>query len=108
LEPVLPISGDKKGGTPTMTEIQEQNPSLVNPRVKIVYEGETVDAEELSFKGQGNSVLLIEVGDGAKIELKHEIKNVYRLCDKKKEDGNPIYIMTGKLETRQIPLASKG
>lgn len=69
-------------------------------RVKIVYEGETVDAEEMQMTPTSESVGVYLLGDGAVIELKHEVKTVYRLCDKKKEDGTPIYVVTGEVRMK--------
>ena len=64
-------------------------------RVKLAYEGEMVDADEMEFKVQAEISGSYSVDDGAKIDLKHEVKNIYRLCDKRKEDGSPIYLVTG-------------
>jgi hypothetical protein len=63
--------------------------------VKVVYEGETVDADELEFEVQQEAVGYYKTGDGARIEFKHDVKTIYRLCDQKKEDGSPIYLVTG-------------
>ena len=64
-------------------------------RVKVVHEGETVDAEELSFKTLALSSGRYETSDGVTITLTHDAKTIYRLCDKTKSDGSPIYLVTG-------------
>jgi hypothetical protein len=90
-----------------MTEIREKSAISVSEKVRVVYEGETVDADELSFKVQADPVLSCEVSDGAIIEVRHQVKSIYRLRDKKKPDGSPIYIMTGRVETKTIPATAK-
>jgi hypothetical protein len=67
-------------------------------RVKVVHEGETVDAEELSFKLILQSKGTYETSDGVTITLSHEAKAIYKLCDKHKADGSPIYLVTGAVE----------
>ena len=64
-------------------------------RVKVVYEGETVDAEEISFQVLEQSRAAYKMADGVTITLDHEAKTIYRLCDKKRSDGSPIYLITG-------------
>lgn len=73
----------------------EPNGNAMSPRVKIPYEGDTVDAEELDFKVLSSTPIVINIGDGSKIEMEHTVARIYRLCDKKKEDGSPIYVMVG-------------
>ncbi len=64
-------------------------------KVKIPYENETVDADEMEFRVLSGAPVVIKISDGTEIEFEHGISRVYRLCDKKKEDGSPIYVMTG-------------
>ena len=73
----------------------------VKPKiVKVAHEGESVDAEEMAFEAvQQPSVF--KISDGAVIELRHAIKVVYRLCDKKKPNGDPIYLLMGGIELQQ-------
>jgi hypothetical protein len=63
--------------------------------VKLAYEGEMVDAEEVPFavKEEVHGVYALE--GGMQIELRHEVKKVYRLVDKQREDGSPVYIVAG-------------
>jgi len=64
-------------------------------KVKVPWEGETVDADEIDFKIESGAPLVLQLSDGTKIELEHQISKVYRLSEKRKEDGSPIYLMTG-------------
>jgi hypothetical protein len=70
--------------------------SEVDRRVKIIHEGEPVDAEEIDFKAISEAAGNYQLSDGASIELIHTIKRIYRLCDKKKADGSPLYIVAGE------------
>jgi len=67
-----------------------------NERVKVPFEGETVDAEDISFDVSEAVRGVCRLADGTTISMTHEIKKVYRLCDKKKEDGSPIYMLVGQ------------
>jgi len=71
-------------------------------RVKVVYESETVDADEIAFKEASQVVGSYELEDGTVIEIRHEVKTIYRLCDKKKADGSPIYLLAGGAAVRTI------
>ncbi|HEY1218784.1 MAG: hypothetical protein ABSE42_06645 [Bryobacteraceae bacterium] len=64
--------------------------------VKIPFEGETVDAEDVTFDASGPMQCSFRLADGTTINLEHAIKKIYRLCDKKKEDGSPIYMLMGQ------------
>ena len=77
-------------------------------RVKVVYDGETVDADEMEFKAQAEAIRVYHVGDGAVIEIQHDVKNIYRLCDKKREDGSPIYLVTGTAILKTTRPETKG
>lgn len=66
-------------------------------RVRVVYEGETVEAEEIPFTTVAETKAKFELSDGAIITIDHAVKAIYRLCEKKKEDGNPIYLITGQV-----------
>jgi hypothetical protein len=69
-------------------------------RVKVIYEGETVDADEMEFKAVSEAPISYRLNDGTLIEIKHEVKKVFRLCDKKKADGSPIYLLNGTAQVR--------
>ena len=65
--------------------------------VKLPYESEVVDADQVEFKSVGGSPEILELEDGTKIEFGHRVKNVFKLRDKKKDDGSPIYICSGQV-----------
>jgi len=54
------------------------------------------DADEISFKVESEVLGSYNLDDGAKIELRHNVKNIYLLADKKRADGSPIYLVTGE------------
>ena len=69
-------------------------------RVKVVYEGETVDADEMRFEVVAEPPISYRLSDGTVVEIKHEVKKVFRLCDKRKADGSPIYLLNGAAHVR--------
>jgi hypothetical protein len=77
-------------------------------RVKVIHEGETVDAEEMDFDALIEDSQTYSVKDGTHIEIRHQVKKVYRLCDQKKPNGDPIYILTGTAEITTIPATPTG
>ena len=81
----------------------EASPGGTVPRVKVVYEGETVDADEMEFKAIAEPPISYGLNDGTIIEIKHEVKKVFRLCEKRKADGSPIYLLSG---TAQVQIES--
>ena len=70
------------------------------PKVKVIHEGETVDADEMDFRVVAEAPQVYDAGDGTKIEIKHQVKKIYRLCDKKKPNGEAIYLITGTADVR--------
>jgi hypothetical protein len=66
----------------------------VAERVKVIYEGETVDAEDLGFTVESETT---------RVTIAHRVKNIYRLCDKKKPDGSPLYLLTGETVVKTDP-----
>jgi len=75
--------------------------------VRIVHEGETVDADELTFTIDKEIMGVYNLSDGARIDLDHKVKAVYKLRDKKKEDGSPVYIVTGNVSLTTTQPATK-
>lgn len=71
-------------------------------KVKVVHDGETVDAEEMEFRVSDGSGLVCDVSDGTRVEIKYSINHVYRLCDKKKDNGTPIYLLVGATDVKQF------
>jgi hypothetical protein len=71
----------------------------VIPGVKTFFEGQTVDADQMDFKVEAQLTGRFHIEDGATVELRHAVKNVYRLRDKKKPDGSPVYVLIGEAST---------
>ena len=67
--------------------------------VKVVFEGQTVEADQMDFKIESQVTGRFQIEDGATVELTHAVKNVYRLRDKKKPDGTPVYVLMGEAST---------
>ena len=68
----------------------------MSSKVKVFYEGDTVEAEELAFTKEAETAARYRTSDGAVIDFRHTVKSIFKLCDKKKEDGSPIYIIGGE------------
>jgi hypothetical protein len=68
---------------------------MTSERVKVPFEGDTVDAEDVAFEISETAPTSFRLADGTTINMRHDVKKVYRLCDKKKEDGSPIYVLVG-------------
>jgi hypothetical protein len=63
--------------------------------VKVPYENDVVDADEMGFKSTSGTPQVLELEDGSKIKFGHTVSKVFKLRDKKKEDGRPIFICVG-------------
>lgn len=71
--------------------------------VKVPYENEVVDADQIEFNSVGGAPELLELKDGTRIEFGHQVKTVFKLRDKKKADGSPIYICSGQVNIKLTP-----
>lgn len=78
---------------------------LLTARVKIAFQGESLDADDLSFERVKEEWSSYETEDGATVKLKHVVTKIYRLCDKKKDDGSPIYVLMGDIVLASDPPA---
>jgi hypothetical protein len=67
----------------------------VGKRVKVEFEGQQVDADEVEFKTDKEEWNSYTSEDGATIKLKHVVSTIYKLLDRAKEDGSPVYLVTG-------------
>jgi len=69
--------------------------------VKVLYEGKTVEADQLDFIVEMPSFGRYRAEDGALIKVDHEILNIYRVIGQVRADGKPVYIITGsaRIET---------
>jgi hypothetical protein len=47
--------------------------------VKIPYEGETVDAEQMEFKSSAPCSEVLTVEDGSVIELSHQVGSIFQI-----------------------------
>ncbi len=68
--------------------------------VKVPFENEVVDADQVNFESSGGAPELLELEDGTKIEFGHQVKTIFKLRDKKKEDGSPVYICAGQVNIK--------
>jgi hypothetical protein len=66
--------------------------------VKVPFEGDTVDAEEMSFEILSGGPVMLKLDDGTLVEVDHHVGKVYRLLEKKKDDGSPIYLLSGAVK----------
>jgi hypothetical protein len=71
----------------------EEKPATQPLRVN--FEGAEVPAEEVEFEieREGWSVYVLE--DGTRIKMKNIVARVFRLIDRYKEDGEPLYLLHG-------------
>ena len=69
----------------------------MNTLVKVAYEGETVDADQMEFQSSAPCSEILTIEGGVVIELSHKVASIFRLRDKKKEDGTPIYLCMGNV-----------
>lgn len=77
--------------------------------VKIVFEGQTVEADQMDFQAESQVTGRFRIEDGAIVELTHAIKNVYKLRDRKKPDGTPVYVLMGEASTvTRLPHGQEG
>ena len=67
----------------------------MSSRVKIEFEGREVEADELEFTSEKEDWSSYTAEDGAVIKLKHVTAKIYRLVGRTKEDGSPMYVVSG-------------
>jgi hypothetical protein len=81
---------------------------VVTP-VRLMYEGELVDADDVRFTSAGGGPPeLLQLEDGTRIEFGHQVQTVFRLRDKKKEDGAPVFICAGQVKITVTPPVNEG
>jgi hypothetical protein len=68
--------------------------------VKVPFENEVVDADQVMFESTPGVPQSLKIEDGATIEFGHVVHTVFKLRDRKKEDGTPIYICVGNTVIR--------
>lgn len=69
--------------------------AIKNRGVKVSFNGETIDADELVFEQTGEAIGRYGLTDGTEIEFRQEVTAIFRLIGKTKEDGSPIYLVSG-------------
>ena len=76
----------------------------MSARVKIEFEGQVVEADDLDFKSDKEDWNSYTAEDGTVIKLKHVTAKIYRLGGRVKEDGSPMYVVSGTaLLTTTVP-----
>jgi hypothetical protein len=81
--------------------MEDKSQTLEASKVKVLFEGQTVEADELTFSLVQEGKVICKASDGAVIEIIHDVKSLYRL-EKKKQDGSPIYLITGNATIKQV------
>lgn len=82
-----------------MAEKASRAPSGENVTpVRVAYDGENVDAEDMQFETLSSVAGQFKVSDGAAITFRHTVSHIYRLIGKTKKDGSPIYLVTGEAQ----------
>lgn len=80
----------------------------MSTRVKIEFGGEEVDADDLGFVSDREEWNSYTAEDGTIIKLKHVTAKIYKLVGKTKEDGSPMYVVSGTaLLTTTVPSSEK-
>lgn len=67
----------------------------MSAKVKIEFEGQEVEADDLDFRSDKEDWSSYTAEDGAVIKLKHVTAKIYRLVGRAKEDGSPMYVVSG-------------
>jgi hypothetical protein len=77
--------------------------------VKVIYEGATEDAEEMSFSLRPGSTVRAsyELPDGTVLDLVHDVRAIYKLLNKKKPDGSPIFLLTGEVNIKAMTVQER-
>ena len=63
-------------------------------RVEVQFEGQTVQADQLTFETQKEPWAEYKLEDGTVLKFKVVLGNVARLVDRYKPDGEPIYVLS--------------
>jgi hypothetical protein len=76
----------------------------LSKRTTVEFEGQMVAAEELECVDEKTPWSLFKLEDGTLLKAKQSLVNIYRLVDKFKPDGEPIYVfkMAGMMNV-EIP-----
>jgi hypothetical protein len=81
----------------------------VKTGVRIPYNGQTVDADEMEFQTEASGPTVFKLEDGTRIEVNHATVSIYRLLHERDKDGSPIYVVVGSLDMKKkIPPGQGG
>jgi len=72
--------------------------------VKVLFEGQTVDAKELKFEQKERSTGLYETATGVRVTIVHTVDAIYEIQGRTKPDGSPVYLVTGEAAINATPL----
>ena len=61
-------------------------------RIRIQFQGQTVEADELEYEPLGEPWSEYKCADGAIVRLRTVVSRIVRLVDKKNDEGDPIYV----------------
>jgi len=82
--------------------------ALENKITEVLFEGETVPAEQLDFEADKEPWCVYRLSDGTVLRLKSILGNVCRLVDRYKPDGEPIYVFgIAGVSMAEVPPALK-
>jgi hypothetical protein len=70
--------------------------------VRIPYEGGIADAEAIEVVSENGFSGEFVLSDGTKLEYRLQMQQVFKVKDKKKENGEPIYMTTLQIVNRVI------
>jgi hypothetical protein len=63
--------------------------------ISINFEGQDERAEEMSFETEREGWSNYALEDGTVLKMKNVVSRIFRLLDKRKPDGAPIYVLEG-------------
>ena len=70
--------------------------------VKIPYEGEFANAEQVDVESPGPFSHILDLADGGKLKMDMRISQFFRLVDKKDETGEPIYVFNIQIKVVKV------
>jgi len=76
--------------------------------VKIIFEGQPTDAEQLLYTTDGPCVETLKVENGDNVAVTYRTLALFRMKDKKGPDGKPIYMCSMKIDIAHAVHVSAG
>lgn len=74
--------------------------------VTVTFEGKEERAVELEFEPQKEGWSSYVLPEGTMIKLKHVVTRVFKLIDRAKDDGSPLYVLEGQVIVTTVPSVS--